>query len=108
MCRHNPHAGGSTLRLEWRAVTYPHAPALVRLGGDEVHAWCARLRPPASVERRLAQSLDDNERSRAARLVTARDRTRYVAAHGVLRHVLGAYLGTSANRVRYRYAARAS
>jgi len=71
-----------------------------------VHLWCARLRLPSPVEQRLRRSLGDDERARAARFVVAQDRARYVAAHGLLRHVLGCYLKTPPERVRYRIAPR--
>jgi len=93
-------------RLAWQTAIYPRAPGALRLGPDEVHLWCAPLRLPPTVEQGLRLSLDDDERARAARFVAAQDRTRYVAAHGLLRHVLGCYLKTPPELVRYRYAPR--
>jgi 4'-phosphopantetheinyl transferase len=101
-----PSVRGAGVHVVWRNATYPHAPRLPPLRRDDVHVWCARLRTPASVERRLWQTLDADERSRAARLLARDARTRYIASHGLLRHVLGAYLTTSPDRVRYRYTPR--
>jgi len=92
--------------VEWRTATYPHAPSDLRLAPGEVHVWSAPLRPPSPVARRVRRSLDDDERARAARLSMARDRRRYVAAHGLLRHVLGHYLTMLPELVRYRYTTR--
>jgi len=90
----------------WRTAVYPRGPGAPRLGPDELHLWSARLCPPASVEQRLRQSLDDDERARAARFMMAHDRTRFVVAHGLLRHVLGRYLRVAPELIQYRYANR--
>jgi 4'-phosphopantetheinyl transferase len=55
---------------------------------DEVHVWLAR----ASTADGVAFLLNDDELARAARLRVARAREVFVAAHGLLRVVLGRYL----------------
>jgi 4'-phosphopantetheinyl transferase len=64
----------------------------LRLPSDEVHVWRLSLDHPAPVLRQLEGVLSGHERARADRFVFARDRRRYVAAHGQLRHVLAGYL----------------
>ena len=54
--------------------------------------WRLSLDRPAPVLWRLQCVLSRDERARAARFVFARDRHRYVAAHGQLRHILAGYL----------------
>jgi 4'-phosphopantetheinyl transferase len=92
--------------VRWRTAIYPRGPGTPRLDPDELHLWSARLCPPASVEQRLRQSLDDDERARATRFMMAHDRTRFVVAHGLLRHVLGRYLRVAPELIQYRYANR--
>lgn len=76
-------------------------PGLFRLAAGEVHVWCARLDLADDALARCYATLAVDERQRSARLRFARDRRRFVAAHGVLRQLLGRYLGTSAERVAY-------
>lgn len=65
----------------------------LRLGESEVHLWYASLDPEPVVLHRLETTLTDDERSRGERFVFARDRSRFVAARGILRDTLGKYLG---------------
>lgn len=63
-----------------------------QLASDEVHSWCACLDVSPETCARLYATLTPDERKRGARLRFERDRRRFIAAHGVLRHVLGRYL----------------
>lgn len=66
----------------------------------EVHVWEAEIgAPPAEPERVLAP----DERERATRFRTDRDRDRYVAARCLLRRILAGYLGCDPHEVRLRY-----
>jgi 4'-phosphopantetheinyl transferase len=77
MRRDLAHAG------EWRPP--PHPP----LGAGEVHVWRVSL----DVEPEPFQPLlSPDERQRAARFHRDVHRRRFVAAHGALRRILGAYL----------------
>lgn len=49
------------------------------------------------------QTLSTDEQQRALRFRFERDRVRFIAAHGILRRCLGAFLETAADRVRFRY-----
>jgi 4'-phosphopantetheinyl transferase len=65
--------------------------------------WATALeRPPGALER-LGRLLIDDETARAERFVFARDRRRFVVARGVLRELLGAYLGCPPGEVRFVY-----
>jgi len=63
------------------------------LGTGEVHLWWLDLAAPAAPMEELERRLDDDERARAARFHFDVHRRRYVAAHGQMRVLLGAYLG---------------
>ena len=65
----------------------------VELGADEVHVWWMALATPAWPHEELASWLDTGERTRAARFHLDVHRSRYIAAHGQMRALLGAYLG---------------
>lgn len=70
---------------------------------DEVHLWCGSLeRSPREVAL-LALTLSVDERSRAARLSAPRDRRRFVVARGLLRVLLGRYLGRPPAMPRFAY-----
>lgn len=70
----------------------PHPPELAE---DEVHVWRSVLDlRPAALKRALA-TLSADERRRAARFRFPVHRDRFVAAHCMLRSILGDYLGLS-------------
>ena len=73
------------------------------LGEADVHVWRAALdRPPDRVAA-LAALLSPDERDRAARFHFARDRRRYTVGRGVLRRLLGAYLGVPGDGLVFSY-----
>ena len=65
------------------------------LGEGEVHVWRFPLDVRDALVDDLAQDLSAEEGDRAARFTFDRDRRRYIAAHGALRRILGAYLSES-------------
>lgn len=73
----------------------PTGPALA--GGD-VHVWRVEL---ANVEPALVELLDAEERERAARLASPRDRATWPRARGVLRALLAAYLDAEPQALRF-------
>lgn len=76
------------------------------LGQGEVHLWWLDLAPAAPVAARLARCLDAHERERAARFHFDVHRDRYVAAHGQLRGLLGAYAGADPAGLRFEHEER--
>jgi 4'-phosphopantetheinyl transferase len=73
-------------------------PAL-RLPEGEVHVWRVRLDLEEAKRDALSRSLSAEERERAARFHFDRDRHRFQVARGVLRELLGLYLGIAPARV---------
>ena len=72
-----------------------------QLACDEVHIWCASLDVPPETSARLYATLSPDERSRRARFRFEHDRQRFIVAHGVLRDLLGRYLGTEPEHIRF-------
>ena len=87
-----------------QAVACPWEPSPERVvpAGDEVSVWYAPLDLPSSRLPDLAETLSAEERGRAGRFHFERDRSRYVAAHGHLRAVLGRCLGVAPVQIEFR------
>src|SRR5712692_6788078 len=79
----------------------PEAPALA---GDAVHVWCASLDDPPIAAECLLEVLSTEERA-ASRYAAEQDQFRAMAARGLLRWLLGSYLGVPAGAVRLRQGA---
>lgn len=62
------------------------------LEANTVHVWHARVSTLGVVLPTLARSLAVEEKKRVEGFFRREDRERYIAAHGILRHVLGRYL----------------
>lgn len=69
----------------------------------EVHVWRASLRVPIGRVRDLERTLATDERARANRFVRERDRDQFVVSRGVLRAILGRYLGQNPCHLRFDY-----
>jgi 4'-phosphopantetheinyl transferase len=78
-------------------------PASLQLGRDEVHVWRAHLDPPGVRIAALKQTLAREERQRAERFRFAHDRNRFIAARGILRTMLGRYLGMDPRTLHFAY-----
>ncbi|WP_051331953.1 4'-phosphopantetheinyl transferase family protein [Methylocaldum szegediense] len=87
-----------------------------QLSPGEVHVWCAPLAPDrngiASRSTVFCEShswnladLSEDERERAGRFVSEKDRVRYVATRSILRRLLGAYLNLAPSEIRFSYGA---
>jgi 4'-phosphopantetheinyl transferase len=85
--------------MAWRKP--PHS---FHLSEAEVHVWRTELDPPAEDVERHEQTLTPDELARADRFYFPRDRRQFIVARGVLRALLGAYLGIPPDQVRFRYA----
>ncbi len=74
-------------------------PLLSFHSGSDLHVWRAELKPGADTLRRLTAALDEAERERAGRLADPVAAARFSAARGLLREMLGAYLGIAPREV---------
>ncbi len=73
------------------------------LCGDDVHVWRIALdQAPAGVAQ-LAPLLSADERARAVQLCAGRVRSRFVVGRGMLRAILGAYVGMAPGQLQFRY-----
>jgi 4'-phosphopantetheinyl transferase len=73
-------------------MTWPPPPPAWPLAKGEVHVWFADLDLPAQRRAVLARLLSADERQRADRYSPVPAREQFVAARGLLRVLLGAYL----------------
>jgi 4'-phosphopantetheinyl transferase len=85
---------------EGRWLTPPRSP---RPSADEVHVWRASLSRGEEEMLMLRRSLSEDELRRAQRFRFSRDRASFIAARGILREILGRYLHTPPERVRFGY-----
>src|ERR671930_272382 len=80
-------------------LSWPLAPAELRLADDQVHVWSAwldSLTPDVAI---FEETLSAGELERAARFQSLRDRNRFIARRGLLRKILGRYLGLEPARL---------
>jgi len=73
------------------------------LPANDVHLWQARLDREVREEQGLLESLSKDERARAKGFRFERDRRRFIVARGLLRMLLGRYLGMSPANLRFGY-----
>jgi 4'-phosphopantetheinyl transferase len=76
------------------------------LPDDEVHIWRASLEIGSAAKQRFESQLADDEGIRAERFIFDRDRSRFIAARGVLRDVLGRYLRRPPHTIDFVYGPR--
>jgi 4'-phosphopantetheinyl transferase len=88
----------STVPLSW-----PLAPADIRLDPNEIHVWCARLEDFYRDLLRFDAVLSPDERTRASRFHFAADRDRFIAGRGILRALLARYLRQDAATIQFSY-----
>lgn len=73
----------------------------MQLAHGEAHCWCVPLDVPPETTAALYATLTEEERSRSARFRFEPDRRRFIVAHGALRNLLGRYLGTHPEEIRF-------
>jgi 4'-phosphopantetheinyl transferase len=84
--------------LAW--LTAATVPALAE---SELQVWRASLDLPSAVSQRVAKTLDVQEKKRAERFLVPQARDSFVAARGILRELLGTYLGLDATKITLSY-----
>ena len=70
-------------------------PADYRIERHYVHIWRCQFQSALVYNRDFTASLSTNEIEKACRYIRAKDRDRYIFAHGVLRSILGFYISCS-------------
>ncbi len=78
-------------------------PSDLALSKNAVHVWRAELDGSPEDILQLAKVLSVDEQARAARFYFERDRLRFTAARGILRIILGRYLGIAPSQVEFGY-----
>lgn len=73
------------------------------LAGDEAQVWCASLTQSPQRAADFAALLSADEQARAGRFYFERDRNRYIIGRGLLRTLLGGYLGLEPAQIEFRY-----
>jgi len=73
------------------------------LSSQDVHVWCANLKVSASELLRLSELLSSDEKEKADCFRFRDDRDRYIAGRGTLRSILGNYLDTLPQDIRFSY-----
>lgn len=91
------------MNTDFNSVEWLPAPVGLKLGASDVHLWRASLGCDASLLSRLENTLSPDEMARADRFVFSMDRNHFVAARGILRELLGAYLMRPPAELRFRY-----
>jgi 4'-phosphopantetheinyl transferase len=76
---------------------------LARLVTDTVRVWIVRVDVSPDQEATLRAVLDDDQRARAAALLSASDRRRFTVAHGMLRILAGRELGAPPEALGWTY-----
>lgn len=81
-------------------------PKNLTLGNHDVHVWRAALDVPTDYLQQMVKTLSADEQQRADRFYFDRDRQRFIIGRGLLRTILGRYLGIEPSRVQFCYEAR--
>jgi 4'-phosphopantetheinyl transferase len=81
-------------------------PLNLTLSTDEVHIFLAHLDVTTAQLPQLAQTLSSDEQARAERFYFEQHRHRYIAGRGILRTILGRYLGIEPEKVQFAYSSR--
>lgn len=78
-------------------------PGPIELSEKEVHIWRVTLESEPKVIERLSSLLSADEKARAERFYFERDRSHFLVARGVLRELLGRYLGNHPSEIRIEH-----
>lgn len=82
------------------------APTNLTLLSDEMHIWRIELARPAPELQALQTTLSSDEIARAQRFYFEQHRQRFIAGRGILRTILGRYLGVEPQAVQFTYEPR--
>ena len=73
---------------------------------NEIHVWRIELDQPEVQLQNLAATLSNDEMARAERFYFQEHRQRFIAGRGILRTILGRYLGIQPRQVQFNYQQR--
>jgi 4'-phosphopantetheinyl transferase len=82
------------------------APTDLTLLPDEIHVWRIELDQPEIQLQNLTATLSSDEKARAERFYFQEHRQRFIAGRGILRTILGHYLGIQPLQVQFNYQQR--
>jgi 4'-phosphopantetheinyl transferase len=74
-----------------------------KLQTDQVHVWAVRSLPGRDCLSSLREALSSDELQRAAAFRFEKHKSDYIAARGLLRTILGKYIGRPAEALEFRY-----
>lgn len=87
-------------------LVWDSPPPCPLLHSDEVHVWFVSLSISKERVQEFSKTLSAEEMQRVARLRFDRDQQRFIAARGMLKRILGAYLARAPEEIRLIYGAR--
>ncbi|MHC5938100.1 4'-phosphopantetheinyl transferase HetI [Nostoc sp.] len=79
------------------------APTDLTLLPDEIHVWRIELDQPELQLQNLVATLSSDETARAERFYFPKHRQHFIAGRGILRTILGRYLGVQPSQVQFNY-----
>lgn len=86
-----------------KSITWSPVPVSLSLQSDAVHVWRVDLEQPEDVVEKFRSTLESDEIFRADRFHFEKDRRAFTVSRGFLRHVIGRYLETNPEAVRFSY-----
>jgi 4'-phosphopantetheinyl transferase len=81
-------------------------PTDLQLNNQEVHIWQTHLDVADELLQTLAKTLSEDEKIRADRFYFEQHRQRFIVARGMLRSILGRYLNTAPQEIKFDYTSR--
>lgn len=88
---------------EYRRNTMSRAIPRRSIHSNEIHVWRAFFDLDKFQQANFIKNLSDDEVERAERFYFARDRNRFIVARGILRQLLGFYLGAHPKNISIEY-----
>lgn len=85
-------------KQQWKQAI-PGAPILSK----QVHVWCVPLDISGHQRKSMLGLLSTDEVTRVCQLHFEKDQNRFITARGMLRKILGLYLGEEPHRLRFEY-----
>jgi 4'-phosphopantetheinyl transferase len=85
------------------SLPWVHAATPLALADKELHVWRASLNLSPALLQQMARTLNANEKERAGKFLIARAREHFVAARGIVRQLLGMYVGLDPDKVEFCY-----